>query len=149
MLGEALISAGVITRAQLVQAMEAQQVFGGKLGTNLVELGFISLNTLTDALAEKHRLPRVDAFANTTIPPDVLAALPRRLIEKHHVVPLELKGKRLTVLMGDPSNFPALDELQFATGFTLIARVVPELTLWTLLERHYGIKREVRYIALR
>src|SRR5690348_7228361 len=99
MLGETLIAEGVITRAQLEEAMQNQHVFGGKLGTNLIELGYLDLGRLGQALAKKHRLPSVDAFANAQLPPAVLKALPRNLIEKYRVVPVELNNRRLTVLM--------------------------------------------------
>lgn len=148
MLGEALIAAGKITRPQLDEAIQSQAVFGGKLGTNLIELGYLDLRTLTAMLAEKHRLPSVDSFAAAQIPASVLNALPRSIVEKFRVVPVALKGRRLTVLMMDPGDLRLMDELQFASGYIVTPCVAPELTVLTLLERHYGIKRDLRYITL-
>ena len=40
-LGTALVKEGVITPEQLEEALKAQVIFGGKLGTNLIELGYL------------------------------------------------------------------------------------------------------------
>ncbi len=50
--------------------------------------------------------------------------------------------------MLDPRDPVQLDEIAFATGLTLIPYVLPEVQLLALLEHHYGIRRETRYITL-
>jgi hypothetical protein len=50
--------------------------------------------------------------------------------------------------MLDPRDPDQLDEIAFATGLTLVPYVLPEVQLLALLEHHYGIRRETRYITL-
>ncbi|MEO7730494.1 MAG: hypothetical protein ABIY55_05940, partial [Kofleriaceae bacterium] len=56
-LGELLVAAGLLTVEQVEQAVRAQVMWGGRLGTNLVELGYIDLDKLATALSRQHGIP--------------------------------------------------------------------------------------------
>src|ERR1044071_9613606 len=58
-LGEHLVAAGLLTAEQVEQALRAQVMWGGRLGTNLVELHFLELAPLSKALGRQHHLPAV------------------------------------------------------------------------------------------
>ena len=60
-LGELLVQAGLLSRQQIEQALRGQVMWGGRLGTNLVELQLLDLDTLSRVLARQHALPA--AFA--------------------------------------------------------------------------------------
>ena len=49
-LGEMLVEAGRLTLLQLEEALKNQAVFGGKLGTNLIELGFLEEEEVAEFL---------------------------------------------------------------------------------------------------
>jgi CO/xanthine dehydrogenase FAD-binding subunit len=70
-LGELLVAAGLLAVEQVEQALRAQVLWGGRLGTNLIELGFVDVEALTGALGELYRLP-MDDRATTTLAPDEL-----------------------------------------------------------------------------
>ena len=55
-LGELLVAAGLLTTDQVDRALRAQVMWGARLGTNLIELGFIDLDTLSTVLAQQHSL---------------------------------------------------------------------------------------------
>ncbi len=60
-LGEALVKEALITRQQLDQALKRQVQFGGRIGTNLVELRFLEEEELSSFLSRflkiKERFP--------------------------------------------------------------------------------------------
>src|SRR6266480_2000888 len=56
-LGELLVVTKLLTPEQIDQALRAQVMWGGRLGTNLIELGYIDLDALSQALARQHKLP--------------------------------------------------------------------------------------------
>ena len=60
-LGEALVKEALITRQQLEQALKRQVQFGGRIGTNLVELRFLEEEDLSKFLSRFFRLPAVPA----------------------------------------------------------------------------------------
>jgi MshEN domain len=148
-LGEMLVKEGSITRKQLEEALKCQDIFGGRLGTNLVEMGFIDEQKLVDCLSRQLEAPYVTADQLMSIPPEVINLISVDLAREYKVVPVNLDKKKLSVAIWDPSDLSALDAISFITGFIIKPLVCSELRLLMALEQYYGIKREVRYIQLK
>jgi len=148
LLGEMLMQAGALTRAQLEQVLNAQSIYGGRLGTNLVEMGLIGEDQLSQVLNEKMGVPCLDASALNNIPAQIVSLVPLEMAQRYRVLPVALEGKRLILAMLDPSDFKAIEEIGFVTGLVIMPRVCSELRLNISLERYYGIKREIRYIPV-
>ncbi len=147
-LGELLLQHRIISEGQLAEALKAQQLFGGRLGTNLVELGYISEQGLTKFLSTQLNIPAIDSKELEAIPNDALAALPRATVEKYRVVPLSISGRKLRVATADPTDLTAVDEISFASGLSIQPLVAPELLITYALEKYYGIARPLRYVRL-
>lgn len=145
-LGDLLLQKGLVTTAQLDEALKYQVIFGGKLGTNLIEMGILEEDDIARALSQQYRVPTPTADEVMNVEPQVLALLPRELIEQHSVVPLKLEGRRLTLLMPDPANFKLIDDLAFRSGLIIKPVVAAEVRLILALEKHYNIGRDRRYI---
>jgi hypothetical protein len=139
-----LLARGLLTRQQLEAALGAQLQFGGRLGTNLVELGLIDDGRLAACLSEQLGVPYVRPQALAAVPRDVIALMPHKLAKKYRAVPLRAQGNDLHLCLADPQNFENLDELAFALNRPLRPYVVTEVTLNYALERYYGIPREPR-----
>ncbi|QWV93218.1 general secretion pathway protein GspE [Geomonas oryzisoli] len=147
-LGEMLLKVGALNAAQLEQVLNAQAIYGGRLGTNLVEMGLVEEDQLARVLSEQLGVPCVDHDLLAEIPQSLLGLLPLELVERFRVLPVSLDGKRLVIAMADPSDFKAIDEIGFITGLVIIPRVCSELRLNIALECSYGIKRPMRYIPV-
>jgi hypothetical protein len=147
-LGEVLQKQGLITESQLNEALRAQQLFGGRLGTNLVELGFITEQALAKVLSVQLGLPAIGLSELDSISADAIAALPRNVVEKHKVVPLQLVKRKLRLAMSDPTDLKAIDEVTFVSNCTVSPVVAPEMLVSFALEKYYGIARATRYIKL-
>jgi hypothetical protein len=145
-LGDLLLQQGLVSTAQLDEALKYQVIFGGKLGTNLIEMGILEEDDIARALSQQYHVPTPTADEVMDVEPQVLALLPRELVEEHNVVPLKLEGRRLTLLMPDPSNFNLIDDLAFRTGLIIKPVVAAELRIILALEKHYNIGRDRRYI---
>lgn len=123
-LGERLVDAELITAAQLQEALRHQRIAGGRMGSNLVALGFITEDVLMDFLAQQTGVPRVD-LREVEIPLDVLKRVPRRLAEQLNVMPLAVKEpKSLVLAMADPLDLNAIDSCRFASGLNIEPVVV-------------------------
>lgn len=147
-LGQILLNEKAITPAKLDEAIQAQVIYGGKLGTNLVELGYIDISTLGGCLSRKFGVPSVEGNQIKPCTEKVLTILGKKLAAKYRCVPLALEGSRLDLLMENPADFQAIDEISFATGKRINPHVAPELIIMSLLEKYYGIQREMRYIRI-
>ncbi|GFO58685.1 general secretion pathway protein GspE [Geomonas silvestris] len=147
-LGEMLLQEGTLTATQLEEALSAQSIYGGRIGTNLLEMGLVSEEELGRLLNQKLGVPCVTAASLESVPASVIEALPAELARRFRVVPVAQEGRKLSVAMADPADFHAVEELGFATGLVIVPRVCPELRLSVALEHYYGIKRALRYIPM-
>jgi len=146
--GEYLVEKKVITKAQLEEAIDAQVIYGGRIGTNLVEMGYLSINSLTMYLSQYHNLPSPTEDEIKNIKGDVIGMLPKQLAIKHQAIPFSFDGRRLKVVIADPSNLSGIDEIAFSSGSSIITYILPEIMIFMLLERYYGFRRETRYLLL-
>lgn len=142
-LGEILQAQGICTREQLREAWEAKVLYGDRLGTNLLALGLVDEPTLARVLGEQlgvhsghGKVIKIEATA--------LKLVPRSVAEKRSVVPHHVGDKQLFLLMKDPNDPVAIDEVRFACGLKIMPVVVCEARIWELLERHYGVNASMR-----
>jgi len=141
-LGEILVQEGSCSPEAVAEALQNQAIFGGRLGTNLLELGAVPEDVLAFALGRRTGAPAL--YGDLPPDPKALRLLDRRLAERWDVVPYLLADRRLAVLARDPCDLQMLDEVAFATGKNVHAFVVPEARLWRTLQRAYGVDREHR-----
>jgi hypothetical protein len=147
-LGQLLVDNGLIVQAQLEQALQAQLVFGGRIGTNLVELGFISTATLAAFLAQQMSIPSLSPGDLDTVEADALALVDGDSASRFLVFPLTVSKRRLRLAMADPTDLAAADEIAFRTGHSVEAVVAPELLILYALERFYDVKKANRFVRL-
>lgn len=153
-LGERLLAAGLLTHEQLEQALRAQVVWGGRLGTNLVELNYIELDALASALGKQHRLPPALGRHFDKADPALQKTFPADLAVRHLVVPLLRFGNppRIAVVSVDPLSADARDEIAEAFGLEsdqIVPSIAAEMRVRYHLERIYGIKRSARFLRSR
>jgi hypothetical protein len=147
-IGEMLVTGGILTREQLNEALNAQLIYGGKLGTNLVEHGFITEEFLTSFLSKQFNIPAVEAKELEDVPSSVIEVVPKELADKHKVIPFRKDKRRLDVALLDPMNVKAIDELAFKTGLLIRPYIAPEVTIARCLERYYQVAGQRRYIRI-
>lgn len=140
-----LLAQRLITPAQLEEALETQVVHGGRLGTNLVELGFLKEVDLARTLGTQHNLP----FASGEMVPDpvALALVPRQFYDDADVLPMRIEPTRVTVVVLGP-NPQATDALGFKAGKRVVSVVVPEFRMHQLLRLHCKAFRPLRPIDM-
>ena len=146
-LGEIIVQSGLLTWEQLEEGLRAQMVYGGRLGTVLVELGLVAEDQLARLLSEQLRLPVATRDQLDDVSPSVLKLLTPQQAERLHAIPFHQEGRRLDVAMVDPSP-DVMDEVRFTTSMTIRPHIAPEVYLTYMLEKHYGIPRPTRYIRL-
>ena len=140
-----LLNAGLINRVQFDDALKNRVIFGGKIGTSLIELGYISEEELARFLSDKLAVPYVSPRQLLTIPQETIDLLPRDLAIKYGVIPLKLEKKRLSLVMSDPADLKAIDEIGFITGFIIRPLITPEVRLAQALSKYYQADMPPRY----
>ena len=135
-LGEILLKANLIDEIQLRVALKEQKETGQRLGTTLVELGFVDEAVLAAFLSKQTDLPCIN-IANINIPKEVLALLPKELAYKHSVVPVRKSGGVLYLAMADPTDQDVVQAVQNVTGLRVSPMIAPEVSLKKCMARHY------------
>jgi hypothetical protein len=143
-IGDILVREGACTAEAVRDALENQVIFGGRLGTNLLELGAVTEEALARALGERHGIPSLSG--DLPLDEGVVALVRPEVADRCDAVPFFLSGRRLAVLVCDPNDLGRLDEVAFASGKEVHPIVVPEARLWALLRKAYGIERQLRGI---
>jgi hypothetical protein len=146
-LGTLLLRNAVIGLTQLEGALRNQVLYGGRLGTNLVELGFLDLELLSGYLAELSGLP--------VATPSLLDAAELRLLERlgaddaHRLraIPLAfLPDGSAAVAFVEPFDSDTVAQVAVQLGGRVTPYIVPELRALYYLEKHYGLPRRPRFV---
>ncbi len=136
-LGDLLVGAGKISAEQLQQALESQRDEGGRLGTHLVRLGFMSDPQLVEFLADRYGVPAVD-LTDLEIDEAVIQLVPAEVARKYTVLPVAKTGAKLTIAMADPTNVFAMDDIKFMTGYTVEPVVASDTALREAIDEYHG-----------
>ncbi len=136
-LGELLVRSGRINPAQLNEALALQKEQGGRVGTNLVKLGYLTEKQLVEALSQHFNVPSVD-LNGVEIEEAVLKIIPADLARKYTILPVTKTGATITVAMIDPTNVFAMDDVKFMTGYRVEPVVASETGIRTAIDRYYG-----------
>src|SRR6266849_9728969 len=135
-IGELLLKEKKITPDQLQQALAAQKANGGKLGYNLVKMGFVKDEEITALLSKQYGVPSIN-LAQFQIDPAVVKLVPAETAQKYQIVPLSRAGATLTIAMTDPTNVFAMDDIKFMTGYNVEPVVASETAVVEAVQRYY------------
>jgi type IV pilus assembly protein PilB len=136
-LGELLTRSGKINQTQLNEALALQKEQGGRLGTNLVKLGYLTEKELVDSLAQHFRVPSID-LSGMEIDEAVIKIIPADIARKYTILPVSKSGATVTVAMIDPTNVFAMDDVKFMTGYRVEPVVASETAIRVSIDRYYG-----------
>lgn len=100
----------------------------------LYSSGRVDQDQLATLIAEEFGLPYLDldAFDTQRFPKKVVD---EKLLRKHQVLPLLVRGNLLTLGLSTPTNLAAMDEIQFQTGLLIQPVIVAEEKLHAALEK--------------
>ena len=141
-IGDILRDEGVVTEADIDQALRSQRGLGGRLGTNLIENGAAQGDQIALALARQKGVPAVRRKHFEAADPSLHELLPKFLVERHNAVPIAMAtrfGRELVVAFMDPDNIAAVEAITEVAGMRIRPSVAPEFYIIHYLEALYGI----------
>ena len=146
-LGEVLVDSGLITDAQLEQALALQRETPPgqrrkRLGVVVIEAGFATERQVAEALAEALNLQVVD-LGTIAMSPDTVRLLPRPVAERSNLLLLERKGNTVILATSDPTNVVAIDDVKLYTDATeVVVRVATETQVRDHLARAWSLSED-------
>ncbi len=137
--GRILLLDGVITDSQLKEALKRQREVGGRLGANLIELGYVNEEQLIKAL-EKNMNVKGVILSECPLDDEVLNLISPETARAYECIPVEKKGKTLYLAMTNPNDVQAQEDIRFRTGYDITPLVAAELSINKILKEHYETK---------
>ncbi|MFH1922197.1 MAG: ATPase, T2SS/T4P/T4SS family, partial [Planctomycetota bacterium] len=138
--GEILLKKGLLDQRQLEVSRRAQ-VDGARLDQVAVEMGFVTEEAALKALGDELGLAFVD-LAEMDIQPAILEGFPPRFMHREALFPVHRRKGVLVVATSDPFNLYPLDELEVATGRTVVPVLATRGEIDRLIKTHLGVGSE-------
>lgn len=148
-LGTLLLRDAVVSLGQLEEGLRAQVLYGGRLGSNLVELGAIDLDTLGLYLSKVHGVPLAGVGRLDAADPAAAARLGADLAERYCAFPLgpePLRPDTIAVALADPRQHDRVADIARRMGCPVTPYVAAELRILYYLELRLGIPRRPRFL---
>lgn len=136
-LGELLVDSGVIELEALEKALKLQRASGKKLGEVLVSEGFITNEIIVEAVKKQLGIQSID-LSTLNITPDIIEKIPENIARKYEVIPLDIVNGKLMVVMADPLNYYAIEEIKMASGYVVETAIALRDSMLSNIEKYYG-----------
>lgn len=137
-LSDLLIKNKVITEEQLKEAVNVQRQKGGHLSRILVQLGFVTERDLVRILSQEFKIPSIN-LDRISIDPEVVKIIPVQIARFYQAIPISRLKKQLTVVMADPLNVLALDEIKALTGYEIRPVIATEAEITQAIDKYYSM----------
>jgi type IV pilus assembly protein PilB len=137
LMGSILMTAGLVNKEQLEEALQIQKESKERLGEILVKLGFINEDNLNKVLAEQLEIPIAspEDFNNADL--EAVSIIPDDLAREHVLIAVSKEDKALRVVMSDPFDLEILDTLAKKTGLTIKPLIGKSSEIKDAIARYY------------
>ncbi len=138
-LGKTLAAMKVLTSVELEQYMQAAQVENLSLEQYLKQHQIISSEVIAKAYAKQLNVPYLDKIIDVMADSALLGKIPFRFLREHVIIPVFYQDK-ITLVTANPTDFPAIDELNLIfEGKTQLA-IAPEAIIIDAINRFYPLE---------
>lgn len=139
-IGEILIEQGLITDAQLADAIEAQKSESGQLGEILVRKGMIKEEDLAIGLGKQLLIPfasKSSGLLNPQPGQNFKALIPYEFAKAHLILPLSRTLNSMTCAVVNPFDLIVIDNIKKMTGCELNLVIATKSDLLTAIQDYY------------
>lgn len=145
-LGDLLVASGLISEAQLQEALEEQKKNRQKLGDVFIQKGFITEQQLIEVLEFQLGIPHINLF-KLPIDPAIVRLIPEALARKYQAIPIRKDGNKLLVAMVDPLDYYCIEDLRMVTGFSIQPAICTREELGRAIARFYGLQESMENLV--
>ncbi|HVP57832.1 MAG TPA: type IV-A pilus assembly ATPase PilB [bacterium] len=133
---EKLLNLGVLRHDEATAITKQAESNGISFQKALLKIGYMSEERLLEFLVHIYGVEAVNPLA-IEIPRNIVKLISPEVAAKFNVLPIDKRGRILSVAMADPSDMLALNDLKFITGLEIVPMVATESALATAIEQHY------------
>lgn len=140
-IGQILLERKFVTGDMLNEALEYQEKFGGGITQYLLAFGYISEGDLAQCVCSQFGFPYIPLKVYS-IQDEIIKLIPVDIAEKYWLMPMDRVGDVLTVVMADPLDTRAIEEVEVITGCKVQPFVGILSDIIEGIERYYNISIE-------
>lgn len=141
-LAQAVVEAGLVSSRQLETARQLQRTSGKRLGQVLTEQGLVTAEDLAQTLSLQLNMPIID-LKRHKVQPRALELIPEKLARQHNIVPLDIIGDVLLLVMADPEDVHAITEVADYTGMKIMPAMAIPHQVQRAIELNYKISGRI------
>jgi type IV pilus assembly protein PilB len=141
-LGDRLIDAGIITEAQLAEALEIQKTSKNLLGTILTQLGYCTEDDVARVLAKKTGYKYV-SINEIGVNPAVANLITPEMAIRYNILPLYQEGNTVFVAMKNANDIITIDNLHLMTHLEICPVIVPDMELAAAIENFANMNSNI------
>ena len=131
-LPEKLVQDGLLDEAAMADAQRNAKDARQNLVSYLVSKSIVESREIAITASAMFGIPLLD-LDSVAVDLDTVRIVSDKLLQKHRVMPLMKRGRRLFVAISDPTNLHGLDEIRFSTSMHVEPVVVEEDKLQKIL----------------
>ncbi len=136
-LGEILVERGILTPLTVERVLTLSTRSGIKFGSILEEIGLVTGEELTHALAIQYNCRVVANFASSRFGQELLRLVPPETAVTHTVFPLKVQNNTLALAMADPTNQQVISNLRQNNQMNIYPVIATRTEIKTAIARHY------------
>lgn len=136
LIGNMLVKNGIVTEAQLDEALRAQEKEKKRLGEILISLGYLKSKDLMWMLSEQADITFVE-LKPEMFDSALVASFPEEFLLANDILPLYETDKQIFVVLGDPTGKDVIQNLQQYTAKEIVVSAAEPERIHTLLQQFF------------
>ena len=128
---------GLLSASQLAEAQEMAQQTGLRVREAILRLGYVGSEELTQAIAEEYGREYIN-LTGVVIPPAIIELVPESVARENAILPYQVDGETLRVIVSDPNDIETFDKLRFILNRQIEPVLAPRESIHEAVNRHYG-----------
>lgn len=141
-MGKLLVDAGIISVKTLERTLDIQKGSGKRIGELLRDMGIVTEEEVTEALASQCNLRTVRNIANHSFPKELLDMVPARMALEMTFFPLKCSGDTLVIATPDPFDSETFIKLAKKTAMRIYLVLATRKDILEAIEKHYKIEEK-------
>lgn len=135
-LGDLLVTRGIISNDDLLEVLAKQKTTGKRLGEILIDEKYVCEEDILNVLEIQLGIERV-ILNSTKVDKEAVYSIPENLARRYNLIPISIVDNIIKVVMNDPLNIIAIDDVEIATGYEVEPIIATKAEIIDHIERYY------------
>jgi type IV pilus assembly protein PilB len=127
---------GLLSDSQIAESQEMAQSTNISIRDAISRLGYVSSEEVTRAIAEEFGREYLE-LKSLVIPPAIIELIPESVARENLILPYQLDGETLRVIVSDPNDLETFDKLRFILHRPIDPVLATREAIQEAINRHY------------